>query len=215
MWKEYQKFVIQTLNLEVQSTSSNEANDSRLESSLYTSNHILKSRETIISSGETEIYNNIVYPKTGSNLPSLGMDLMAFFEKKVIIVFDFQHPTPHYDFDNSFIESVLGDMKDNTPKTIRFFEPGNHFSRYIYVRKCTTQEIPDHLDAFKRYVLAFNEMLETEKPTGEDTTNYREFDKYMLELDPVAGYMASKFGKEFSEEYVNNFLFPYAHINIK
>ena len=58
----------------------------------YTSPHIIKSREVEIWNEKSSIYNNIIYPKTGSNLPCFGMDLIGFIDKKVIIVFDFQHP---------------------------------------------------------------------------------------------------------------------------
>ena len=138
MWNEYKEFITKTLQLEAVKTSNN---GSRLESTLYSGPNILKSRETIITDGPTSIYNNIVYPKTGENLPCLGMDLMCFFEKKVVIVFDFQHPTPNYDFNHPVILYLLGDMHDNTDSNIRFFEPGNHFSRFIYVRKCSASEL--------------------------------------------------------------------------
>ena len=57
---------------------------------LYHNENIIKSREVEIYDEKSCIYNNIIYPKTGSNLPCFGMDLMGFFDKKVIIVFDFQ-----------------------------------------------------------------------------------------------------------------------------
>lgn len=210
MWNDYQNFLVDTLNLSVQEETSATNNTAELRSRLYTGPHIYKSRETLIRDGQTDIYNNIVYPNTGENLPCFGMDLMCFFEKKVIIVFDFQHPTPHYDFNHPVILYLLGDMIDNTDKDIRFFEAGNHFSRYIYVRKCTVDEIPDHINPFKRYVRAYDELLHFARPTEKDITVYGDFDRYMLDLDPVAGYMSSKFGKEFSESYVNDFLFSFA-----
>jgi hypothetical protein len=213
MWKDYSNYLFESLNLKVESTSSKLGKDDAvLASAIYSGDHIIKSRATTIIHGDTHIYNNIVYPKTGQNLPCLGMDLMCFFEKKVIIVFDFQHPTPHYDWDNPFMMCYLSDMLDNTSKDIRFFQAGNHFSRYIYVRKCTASEIPEHLDTFKRYVDVYKEMLDESKPTGEDTSVYKEFDKYMLELDPVGGFMESKFGKEFAEDYVKNVLFSYCNL---
>ena len=64
----------------------------------YTNPYIIKAREVDIFSEKSCIYNNIIYPKTGSNLPCFGMDLMGFFEKKIIIVFDFQHPVENYSF---------------------------------------------------------------------------------------------------------------------
>jgi hypothetical protein len=213
MWNDYSDYLYHKLNLEVVDVGHTIGKDDAvLGSGLYVGDHILKSRATIISAGPTEIYNNIVYPKTGQNLPCLGMDLMCFFEKKVIVVFDFQHPTPHFDWCNPFMTCHLGEMLDNSPKDIRFFEPGNHFSRYIYVRKCTVDEIPNHLEYFKKYVDVYKKLLDSAKPTGEDESDYKDFDDYMLNLDPVAGYLGSKFGKEFSDKYVREFLFSYASV---
>ena len=61
--------------------------------------HFLKSRQVDITDGkDADIFNCIAYPKTGSNLPCFGMDLMAFSKKKVIVVFDFQHPKENYKY---------------------------------------------------------------------------------------------------------------------
>ena len=52
-------------------------------------------------------------------------------------------------------------------------------------------------------------MVELEKPTGIKTSEYKDFDAYMTKLDPVAGYLSGKFGKEKAESLVNDFLFTY------
>jgi hypothetical protein len=52
-------------------------------------------------------------------------------------------------------------------------------------------------------------MLECEQPTGIDFSSYCDFDSYMKKLDPVSGYLSSKFGKEKAESLVNDFLFCY------
>ena len=70
--------------------------------------HFLKSRQVDISDGKNvDIFNCIAYPKTGSNLPCFGLDLMKFSDKKIIIVFDFQHPVENYLFS-------VGCWKSNT-----------------------------------------------------------------------------------------------------
>jgi len=164
--------------------------------------HLLKSRQVDISDGKNvDIFNCIAYPKTGSNLPCFGLDLMKFSDKKIIIVFDFQHPV------ENFLFSV-----DGLPKykgNVRFFEPGNHFSENIYIQYCKPDEIDDHLDMFKLYLTKFVDMLELEKPTGTDTSVYNDFDAYMTKLDPVGGFLAGKFGKEKADSLVNDFLFSY------
>jgi len=167
----------------------------------YTTPLIIKSREVEIWSDKSCIYNNIIYPKTGSNLPCFGMDLMAFNEKRVIIVFDFQHPVEKYLF------SVEGLPKAD--KEYRFFEMGNHFSENIYVRYTTFDKVDEHLEMFTNYLTKYKDMLELEKPTGVDTSVYKDFDAYMTKLDPVGGYLTGKFGKEKAESLVNNFLFCY------
>ena len=167
----------------------------------YTTPLIIKSREVEIWSDKSCIYNNIIYPKTGSNLPCFGMDLMAFNEKRVIIVFDFQHPVEKYLF------SVEGLPKAD--KEYRFFEMGNHFSENIYVRYTTFDKVDEHLEMFTNYLTKYKDMLELEKPTGVDTSVYKDFDAYMTKLDPVGGYLTGKFGKEKAESLVNDFLFCY------
>jgi len=172
-----------------------------LSAKIYSNDCILKSREVNIWNEKSCIYNNIIYPKTGENLPCFGMDLMGFFDKKVILVFDFQHPVENYLFSHPDLPKAEGEY--------RFFEPGNHFSENIYVAKCTMSEVNDHLEMFKKYLTIYKDMLECKTPRGVDTNVYSDFDKYMTRLDPVGGYLSSTFGKEKAESLVNDFLFCY------
>ena len=96
IWKDYKDVLFNTISLHngVDSVWANwEGKGTSLLARTYTNQHIIKSREVEIWNEKSCIYNNIIYPKTGSNLPCFGMDLMGFSDKKVIIVFDFQHPT--------------------------------------------------------------------------------------------------------------------------
>ena len=167
----------------------------------YTNPNIIKAREVDIWSDKSCIYNNIIYPKTGADLPCFGMDLMGFNENRVIIVFDFQHPREKYSFSVDGLPKHEGDY--------RFFEPGNHFSENIYIAKCTASEVNDHLEMFTTYLTKYRDMIELKKPIGIDTNQYKDFDSYMTKLDPVAGYLSGKFGKESADSLVNDFLFTY------
>ena len=164
--------------------------------------HFLKSRQVDITDGKhVDIFNCIAYPKTGSNLPCFGMDLMAFSEKKVIVVFDFQHPKENYPYSVEGLPVATEDY--------RFFEKGNHFSENIFVRYCKPDEVDEHLDMFIKYLTKYKNMVELERPNGTDTAVYKDFDSYMTKLDPVRGYLKAKFGEEKSESFVNDFLFTY------
>ena len=204
LWKEYKDVLHDTINLHnnVGSVWAQwESKETYLTAKTYTNPCIIKSREVEIWNEKTCIYNNIIYPKTGSNLPCFGMDLMGFNDKKVIIVFDFQHPVENFEYSIPGLPVYEGDY--------RFFEIGNHFSKNIYIAKCTMSEVNEHLDMFKTYLTNFNFMLQLEKPTGTDTSEYKDFDAYMTKLDPVSGYLKGKFGSDKAESLVNDFLFEY------
>jgi len=204
LWSKYKEILFNTFSLHngVDSVWAQwEGKGTTLLARTYTNQYFIKAREVEIWNEKTCIYNNIIYPKTGSNLPCFGMDLMGFNENRVIIVFDFQHPV------ENFLLSVDGLPKQEG--NIRFFEPGNHFSENIYVVKCNMSEVNEHLDMFKKYLTEYKSMIELEKPTGTDTSVYNDFDAYMTKLDPVGGYLTGKFGKEKAESLVNDFLFCY------
>jgi hypothetical protein len=179
--------------------------DLTLTADIFTAPHFIKSRRVDIYNEKSDIYNNVIYPKTGSNLPCFGMDLMGFFEKKVIIVFDFQHPVEGYVF------SVDGLPK--AERDYRFFEMGNHFSENIFVRYCTFGEVDKYLPEFREYLETYRKMIDEAQPTGEDTTEYKDFDIYMKKLDPILGYMTSRFGADNADRMMDQFFFPYADEN--
>ena len=202
LWGNYKKVLHDTLDLQFAHPWADwESKGTVLSAKVFKHDYIIKSRVVEIWNEKSSIYNNIIYPKTGSNLPCFGMDLMGFFDKKVIIVFDFQHPVENYLFSVDGLPKSKGDY--------RFFEPGNHFSENVYIAKCTMSEVDEHLDMFQTYLTKYKEMLELEKPTEVDTSVYKDFDAYMTKLDPVSGYLSGKFGKEKAESLVNDFLFTY------
>ena len=204
LWSKYKEILFNTFSLHngVDSVWAQwEGKGTTLLARTYTNQYFIKAREVEIWNEKTCIYNNIIYPKTGSNLPCFGMDLMGFSDKKVIIVFDFQHPLERYSFSVDGLPVYEGDY--------RFFEIGNHFSKNIYIAKCTMSEVNEHLDMFKKYLTEYKNMIESTKPTGTDTSVYKDFDTYMTKLDPVSGYLKGKFGGDKAESLVNDFLFCY------
>ena len=202
LWEQYKDALHESISLlDNEVWGKWESKGMSLQAKTYSNPNLIKSREVEIWSDKCCIYNNILYPKTGSNLPCFGMDLMGFNEKKVIIVFDFQHPVENY------LYSVDGLPK--AEKDYRFFEKGNHFSENIFVRYCKMEEVNAFVSTFKEYLTKYKDMLELEKPTGNDTSFYEDFDAYMTRLDPVSGFLTGKFGKEKADSLVNDFLFTY------
>ena len=205
LWSEYRKAVFDIFpDLKFEKQHTNWVNDKgiNLTADLYSGQYFIKSRHVDIWNDKLNIHNNVIYPKTGHNLPCFGMDLMGFFEKKVIIVFDFQHPVEGHVF------SVDGLPKAD--RDYRFFEMGNHFSENIFVRYCTFDEVDQYLPDFKQYLETYRKMVYEAQPTGEDINFYQDFDTYMKKLDPILGYMSSNFGKDNANLMMDEFFFPYA-----
>ena len=205
LWAGYRSAVFDTfpdLKFEKQHESWTNKRGVNLTADLYSGKYFIKSRHVDIWDEKLNIHNNVIYPKTGHNLPCFGMDLMGFNEKKVIIVFDFQHPV------ENFLLKVPPLPK--TEETYRFFEKGNHFSDNIFVRYCKMEHVNTYLPTFKYYLSLYKEMIDKAKPTGTDTRLYKDFDSYMIRLDPISGYLSSSFGKEESEKLIKEFFFSYA-----
>ena len=190
LWQNYKKVLNNTFLLEedpLDMTWVGKRNTT-LTAKIYRHKYFLKAREVEIYNENSCIYNNILYPKTGYNLPCFGMDLMGFSDKKVIIVFDFQHPVENYLFSHPDLPVATEDY--------RFFEKGNHFSENIFVRKCKMDEVDQYVGEFAQYMEAYFRMVDAVEPDGEDTSVYADFDTYMTRLDPVGGYLKGIFGEE-------------------
>ena len=96
IWKNYKQVLHDNISLhnEVGSVWAQwEGKKTSLLAKTYTNKYLLKSREVEIWSDTSCIYNNILYPKTGSNLPCFGMDLMGFNPNRVIIAVSYTHLT--------------------------------------------------------------------------------------------------------------------------
>ena len=203
LWQNYKKVLNNTFLLEedpLDMTWVGKRNTT-LTAKIYRHKYFLKAREVEIYNENSCIYNNILYPKTGYNLPCFGMDLMGFSDKKVIIVFDFQHPVENYLFSHPDLPVATEDY--------RFFEKGNHFSENIFVRKCKMDEVDQYVGEFAQYMEAYWKMVNAVEPDGEDTSVYADFDTYMTRLDPVGGYLKGIFGEDRAEQLVKDFLFCY------
>ena len=53
-------------------------------------------------------------------------------------------------------------------------------------------------------------MIDKAQPTGTDTSVYKDFDSYMIRLDPISSYLSHQFGKDQSEKLIKEFFFSYA-----
>lgn len=203
LWKNYKKVLFETFpELKLDKVWNHWEGKMTMDGNIYRGGYFLRTREALVRNDKTDIYNHVLYPLTGKNTPCFGIDLMGFFENKVIIVFDFQHPVENYMFS-------VGDKLPKANETYRFFEMGNHFSEHIYVRKCNMSEVDNYLHDFKSYLNVYKEIVYSDAPFGYNTLQYADFDEYMRRLDPISGFMKSTYDEAKAHSFVNDFLFVY------
>ena len=94
LWQNYKKVLFNTFAFEEDALSMQweGKRNTSLTAKTYRHKYFLKAREVEIYNENSSIYNNILYPKTGSNLPCFGMDLMGFAEYKVCLLYTSPSP---------------------------------------------------------------------------------------------------------------------------
>ena len=66
-------------------------NKATIQSWCYECAELRKIRYTYIDAGATaQVFNSVIYPSYHYDIPLLGIDLLSFGEKKILIVLDFQ-----------------------------------------------------------------------------------------------------------------------------
>ena len=88
LWKDYVEALYKTFpELEVKEEWARwEGKDAKLLANIREGRHFIKAREAHITDPNADIYNTILYPNTGADLPCFGMDLMKFTDRKVIAI---------------------------------------------------------------------------------------------------------------------------------
>ena len=77
IWQDYIDSVKDKFNVQERNVWANwSGKGTKLIAKHYDHPHFIKMREVLIKGKNEDIYNTIIYPKTGSNLPCFGMDLM-------------------------------------------------------------------------------------------------------------------------------------------
>ncbi len=194
-------------------------NPATIQSWCYQCPELRKIRYTYIDAGETaQIFNSVIYPDYGYDLPLLGIDFLAFGAKKILIVLDFQ---PLFR-DGAYIEKYIEPMglvrdkyKDLAQDLeMKFYDANQYFSKNLLFAKTDSESVLNRLlPAFQEYVQLYCEMLAAATPDSDPASRSRiitaqkDYDTYSADRDPASGLFGSYFGHEWSERFLYEFLF--------
>lgn len=231
MYKPFQKYLEQSLfdNFDLhpqaipqgldRNISERGKNPATIQSWCYQSQEFRKIRYTYIDAGEAaQVFNSVIYPAHCFDAPLLGIDLLSFGKKKILVVIDFQ---PLFR-DDSYLERYVKPMQEMYDRYddlaqnlgMKFYDANQYFSKYLLFAKTDEETVESRVFlAFKDYVNSYWEVIRKAKPLTDKSDLQRivqaqkNYDQYSAERDPAHGLFTSYFGSEWADRFLYEFLF--------
>ncbi|MGB3532209.1 MAG: 15,16-dihydrobiliverdin:ferredoxin oxidoreductase [Microcoleaceae cyanobacterium] len=199
--------------------SSRGKNPAMIESWCYQCPQLRKIRYTYINAGETaQIFNSVIYPSSEYDLPLLGIDFLAFNQKKILVVLDFQPLFRDPDYMEKYIQPMAPVREKYNELAqgleMKFYDANQYFSPHLLFAKTDAETVVNSLfPAYQEYIQLYWQLLEQAQPNRDPAAMKRiaqaqqDYDQYSAERDPASGLFSSYFGHEWSENFLYNFLF--------
>ncbi len=178
-----------------------------------------KIRYTYIDGGEaSQVFNSVIYPNHCYDLPLLGIDLLSFGKKKILVVLDFQPLFRDEAYQKKYIEPMR-ELHDDYPDLaqgleMKFYDANQYFSKYLIFAKTDAETVENRLlPAFRDYLNLYWRLLEKAEPLTDPEDIRRivkaqkDYDQYSADRDPASGLFSSYFGHEWAEKFLHEFLF--------
>ena len=178
-------------------------------------------RVTRLDAGDRlQVLNSVAYPHYHSDLPIMGIDLLWFEQKqKLVAILDFQPLVQDQEYFDRYFHGLKrikerftefnSDMKSN------IYDPSKYFSPWTLFCKGGNLEAENILPkVFSSFLECYWSNLELSKvnenkiKSEEVRLLHIDYDKYSYEKDPAHGLFSGFFGKEWSDKYMKEFLFP-------
>ena len=173
-----------------------------------------------------QVLNSVAYPNEQNDMPIMGIDLLWFEKKqKLVAILDFQPLVQDKEYLDRYFDGLKSlkkcfsefnsDMKSN------IYDPTKYFSPWALFCKGGNFEAENILPKiFSSFLKCYWKNLDLSKAnenhieSQEVSLLHIDYDKYSAEKDPAHGLFSGFFGKEWSEKYMKEFLFPLSLENI-
>ncbi len=197
-------------------------NPAMIESWCYQCPQLRKIRYTYINAGKmAQVFNSVIYPNPQYDLPLLGIDFLAFGQKKILVVLDFQPLFRDEEYLKKYIEPMapIRDKYNELAQNLemKFYDANQYFSPYLLFAKTDAETVVNSLfPAYQEYIQLYWQLLEKTEPITDPDEVARvaqaqkDYDQYSAERDPASGLFSSYFGHEWSEKFLYEFLFENA-----
>ena len=178
-------------------------------------------RVTRLDAGDSlQVLNSVAYPHYSADIPIMGIDLLWFEKKqKLVAILDFQPLVQNQEYFDRYFDG-LKKLRDrftdfNSDIKSNIYDPTKYFSPWALFCKGGSFEmekiLPNVFRSFlESYWLNFDlyKLKKNQIKSEEVRLLHIDYDKYSAEKDPAHGLFSGYFGKEWSDKYMKEFLFP-------
>ena len=178
-------------------------------------------RVTRLDAGDRlQVLNSVAYPNYQSDMPIMGIDLLWFEKKqKLVAILDFQPLLQDQEYFDRYFDG-LKRLKEcfsefNSDLKSNIYDPSKYFSPWTLFCKGGKLEMENILPkVFNHFLkcylrnLGLSKVNQKKIRAEEIRLLHIDYDRYSAEKDPAHGLFSGFFGKEWSEKYMKEFLFP-------
>lgn len=145
----------------------------------------------------------IIYPNKHLESPIFGTEYLKIGEKKYFGAIDFHPINQKCDY-----LKFIDEFPDRRQEKEIFYDFSKFFSKKLWIRRRNNDFYSEYQIMVKCFLHQYKKCLESSKETKLSYDDiHKNYNEYMSENDPAFGILKSYFGSEFSEKYINNFLF--------
>lgn len=197
-------FDLKQSNLPVQFSNSIQKGEATLSSYLWTTKFCRKIRLCELQvSNKFYAESLVIYPDFCYEIPIFGTEYLKIGEKKYFGAIDF-HPvsknTEYLTFLESFPNRKINDSS--------FYDLDQFFSPKLWLHKRQEDFYNEYQIMVKCFLHQYKKcLLCSQTITQSLENNHMMYNDNMTANDPAFGILKSYFGKDFTEEYIHNFLF--------
>lgn len=190
--------------------------------SLSFKNSIFRSvRLTYFDAGDNvQVFNSLWCPDYQYDIPMLGIDLISLGKSRVLSVIDFQPLVPTEEYSEKYI-TPLNSIREKYPSlqgtlSGKIYDDTSFFSKNMLFGRFTdeTKLMTDVLPAFQEYLQQYMLLAQSAVPNHSAANiahvmeRQKAYEVYSAAKDPAVGLFDAYFGKQWSSDFVHEYLFP-------
>ena len=178
-------------------------------------------RVTRLDAGDRlQVLNSVAYPDFKADTPIMGIDLLWFEKKqKLVAILDFQPLVQDQNYFDKYFDG-LKKLKNqffnfHNQKNMFIYDSNQYFSPWVLFCRGSIHEAQDLLpNIFSPFLNCYWDLEKISYNNNFNISEYQveklqiNYDKYSADKDPAHGLFSGFFGKEWSDRFLKEFLFP-------